>query len=85
MNDRWDEPLFQDQDKAAFTLEAEEPARFWTAWRVLYALIVLLLILALLAYILWPLLLALTQPPTPPRPAPPFDIVWPGTSLSLAL
>jgi len=74
VNDRWDEPLFLDEFDSA--PEAGEPARFWTARRVLYALVVLLMILALLAYILWPLLLALTQPaPAPPRPPLPFDVV----------
>lgn len=72
MNDRYDDPLFLDE----FDHEPEEPARFWTARRVLYTLIVLLMILALLAYTLWPLLLALTQPaPVPAAPPLPLNVI----------
>ena len=73
MNDRWDEPLFLDEFDPA--PETDEPARFWTARRVLYALVALLVILALLAYLLWPLLLALTQPAPAPQPPLPFNVV----------
>ncbi len=70
MKDRCDDPLFL----AEFDREPEEPARFWTARRVLYTLIVLLMIVALLAYTLWPLLLALTQPTPAPPTAPPLPL-----------